>query len=447
MTAGSVLRAKWIAAAAGLVLLSACAENEFILPGERVGLREVLDGPLADRPQDEARPENTARDIALPAARANTGWTHGIGTPRWRAAHPQLSGLSPAWSVPIGSGDSQRHRITVDPVADDGRIFAIDSQNMLSAVSAAGEPLWTRDLTPARDRSGEAHGGGMAIGDGVLYVASGFGRLLALDPASGDVLWDQKLQAPGTGKPTYYDGLIYLVAGDTTAWALEAETGRIRWQLEGASDVNNVSGGPAPALTDELAIFAYGSGEVQAVFRKGGLARWNAVVAGQRDGHAVSLVTDITGGPVIEGEMVYAANNSGRLVAMRRDSGDRVWTAPEGAAGPIWPAGDSLFLVNDLGELVRLDASDGSRIWGVELPHYVQDRPRRRAEIHPHHGPILAGGQVVVASGDEVIRTFDPRDGSLLETVPLPGGATADPIVMDGTLYVVSSRGQLHAFR
>jgi len=287
----------------------------------------------------------------------------------------------------------------------------------------------------------------MAIGDGVLYVASAFGRILAIDPASGDVIWDQKLQATGTGKPTYYDGLVYLVAGDTTAWAIEADSGRIRWQLEGAADVNNVSGGPAPALSDDLAIFAYGSGEIQAAFRKGGLARWNAIVAGQREGRAITLVTDITGGPVIDGDMVYAANNSGRLVALRRDSGERLWTASEGASGPIWPAGDSVFLVSDLGELLRLDASDGSRIWGVQLPHFVDERPRRRAEIHANHGPILAGGRIIVASGDGQIRAFDPRDGGLLASVPLPGGATADPIVMGGTLYVVSSQGQLHAFR
>ena len=33
------------------------------------------------------------------------------------------------------------------------------------------------------------------------------------------------------------------------------------------------------------------------------------------------------------------------------------------------------------------------------------------------------------------------------ESIEIPGGATSDPVVAGGVLYVVSSKGQLHAFR
>ena len=45
------------------------------------------------------------------------------------------------------------------------------------------------------------------------------------------------------------------------------------------------------------------------------------------------------------------------------------------------------------------------------------------------------------------LRSFDPQSGALLGSVEIPGGATTDPVVAVGVLYVVSSRGQLHAFR
>ena len=37
--------------------------------------------------------------------------------------------------------------------------------------------------------------------------------------------------------------------------------------------------------------------------------------------------------------------------------------------------------------------------------------------------------------------------GDLVGQATLPGGATTNPVVAGGTLYVVSARGQLHAFR
>jgi outer membrane protein assembly factor BamB len=110
-------------------------------------------------------------------------------------------------------------------------------------------------------------------------------------------------------------------------------------------------------------------------------------------------------------------------------------------------AGGSVFLVNDQADLVRLDASSGEVIWSVDLPYFVKEKPRRQEAIFAHFGPVLAGGRLVVASSDGVLRFFSPTDGSLVGTVDLPGGGASIPVVVGGVLYVVGGNGQLHAFR
>jgi sugar lactone lactonase YvrE len=45
------------------------------------------------------------------------------------------------------------------------------------------------------------------------------------------------------------------------------------------------------------------------------------------------------------------------------------------------------------------------------------------------------------------MRFFDPTNGASLGQVEMPDGATTNPVVAGGTLYVVSSKGQLMAFR
>jgi outer membrane protein assembly factor BamB len=186
---------------------------------------------------------------------------------------------------------------------------------------------------------------------------------------------------------------------------------------------------------------------VQAVFRQGGLSRWNATVVGKRPGRALSSISDVTSPPVASGDTLYVGNQSGRLAALSIGSGKPLWTARSGAITPVWPAGDSVFVVSDLNEVLRLDASDGSRIWATPLPNFIKDRPRRQAEVFAHHGPVVAGGRVIVTSGDGVMRSFDPVDGTLVGTVEIPGGATTAPVVAGGTLYVVSRKGELLAFR
>lgn len=427
----------------GALLLSACAERQVILPGKREGLRAVL--------QDaEVEPEqvNTSRPIALAAATANGSWAQFWGTQAARTSHPALSSAPRlAWTADIGQGNSRKQRITADPVVGNGRIFTLDAGTQVVATSTAGQRLWTRDLLPSDARAGEATGGGVAYADGRVYVSSGFGFLAALNAADGRVIWRQELDATGSGAPSVQDDLVYLAAGDDTGWALDRDTGRIRWQIGAATSINNVLGAPAPVLTDDLAIFAFGSGEVQAVFRRGGLRRWDAAVVGRRQGFASGQVGDITAPPVVDGGQAYIGNHSGRVVAVTLGNGERIWTAAEGAVGPVWPAGDSLFLVTDRNELVRLSKADGSRIWGVELPNFVRDRPRRQVEVFAHFGPVVAGGRVVLASNDGLLRSFDPTDGTLVHTTEIPAGAATAPAIAGGVLYVVNERGQLLAYR
>ena len=433
---------------AGLTVLVACGEKQTYLTGEREDVRAVLQDPALAAPIDQTNLVNTARPISLGNQQTNADWTHSIGTEKYRVSHPALRGTPQlAWSTNIGAGDSRKQRITADPVVSGGRVFTLDAGAQVAATSTSGALLWTRDLTPASDRQGESSGGGLAIEGDTLYVSVGFGVLAALDASSGAVRWTQKLEATGTGTPTVSGDLIYLTAGDDTGWAVRKSDGRVEWQTGASTSRHNVLGAPAPAVTSQFAIFAFGSGEVQGVFRQGGVGRWSASVVGRRPGRARSLISDVTSAPVVSGNTVFVGNHSGRLAALDAESGNRLWTAREGAIGAVWPAGGSVFAVTDLNELVRLDAATGERIWGIPLPNFVKDKPKKQSKIFAHYGPIIAGGRVIIASDDGLIRSYNPTDGSLLGSTEIPGGATTSPVVAGGTLYLVSTKGQLHAFR
>jgi outer membrane protein assembly factor BamB len=429
-----------------LGLLAGCTK-ELILPGARFDVRTPL-----EQTQEGAEPVaavvNRAVPIQLAAPKANADWTHRAGSPGHYMPHLALGAqLSQVWSANVGAGSGRKHRISAAPVVADGRVFALDSRATVTATGSNGAGLWSVDLTPETDRADDASGGGLAYGGGMLFVTTGFGELVAIEPASGKVAWRQKLGAPVTGAPTVSDGLVYVVARDSSAWAINAADGRVRWQLPGTPSVSGMVGTSAPAVSDRLVLFPFSSGEVAGALRKGGVRLWGATVAGQRRGRAYAGVSDITGDPVVVGNVTYVGTQSGRTVAIKTASGERIWTATEGAYGPVWVAGGSVFLVSDNAHLVRLDAETGAVIWSVEMPYFTKSKVKRRKAIHAHYGPIMAGGRLIVVSSDGLIRSFNPVDGALLGTTDLPGGAAAQPAVADGTLYVVNTRGQLLAFR
>ena len=423
-----------------LAALTACGTRDDTLQGTRE--------PLAASSEPLVAEVDRNVPIALPDAHAFADWTHPGGNERHAAPHAAFSVTpQPVWSVDIGAGDSRRQRINAYPIVADGRVFTVDADGIVAATSTAGQRLWSANLTPSTETRGQGGSHGLAYGGGTLFVNTGFGEVVALDPATGAAIWDQDIDAQGGGSATYFDGRVYVSARDSVGWAIDAETGRVQWQLSGTPSASGYVGGAGPAVTDDLAIFPFASGELLAVFRRGGVQRWNATVLGARSGVGYAAISDVAAEPVVSGRRVYAANPAGRLVALDVFNGERIWTARSGSLKAPVIAGGSVFFVSDQNELTRLNADTGETIWTTELPLFTQERARRQKTIFGHYGPVLAGGRLWVASSDGLLRGFDPVSGQQVVSADIPGGAATPPVVASGTMYVVTTRGQLIAFR
>ncbi|MGQ0565706.1 MAG: outer membrane protein assembly factor BamB family protein [Gemmobacter sp.] len=442
----------WTLGLAGVLLLTACAPREVVLEGERFDTRADLS---ASEPVEGAAPlvdttnlvANRAEPVGLPPVQGNADWPQRAGNVRHLPPHASLSGAPVrVWTADVGAGNSRRSRISAAPVVAGGRVFTIDAESRVTAVSTGGAVLWSVPLTPDFDGT-VLSGGGLAFGEGRLFATTSYGEIVALDPASGAVAWRQRLTSTITGAPAVDGGVVYAVGRDSSGWAVRADTGRVLWTVPGTPTASGMLASSAPAVAGATVMFPFASGEVSAVERETGTPQWTSTVAGERRGRAYAGVSEITGDPVVAGAVTYVGNQSGRTMAVETETGKRLWTARDGAYGPVLVVGGAVYLVNDEARLVRLDAATGDTVWSVEMPYFLKDKPRKRQEITAHFGPVLAGGRLVVVSGDGLVRLFNPVDGTMTATAEIPGGAASQPALAGGLLFVLGAKGQLHAFR
>ena len=178
-----------------------------------------------------------------------------------------------------------------------------------------------------------------------------------------------------------------------------------------------------------------------------GAPTWAASVAGRDATRAFSAITDLSGAPVVDTTRVYAGSHAGRVSAISLASGQVEWSARVGALNPIWLGGNSVFFVTPENVLTRLDAATGQQYWSVDLPLFEARRASRIKATFVHYGPVLAGGRLIVASDDGVLRQFDPVSGALLGETELGRGAARNPVVAGGVMYLVTDDGQIRAFR
>ncbi|MFS4439095.1 PQQ-binding-like beta-propeller repeat protein [Paracoccaceae bacterium GXU_MW_L88] len=420
--------------ALALVTLAACGEQELILPGERISIRPE-EGTATVQPTT----------FAAPPMQALPTWPQTRYDGTHNAPHASLSGLSLAVQVEAGRGKTREGEIFQPPVSDGQRIYTKDAASTVRAFTPDGGLVWSVDVAKFGQRSFDGFGGGLALGGSQLFVTTGMGQLIALDAASGQRLWVQDVDAPIRAAPLVIGDEVVVIARDDMAYGISIAQGRINWQYSAAPGLSGVGGGASAATDGQTIVLPYSSGQVNAVEARNRQLVWQGAVVGGTRGLARAAYDDITADPVIAGDAVYLGSQAGQIAKLDKATGDRIWTASFGSFSPVVAAGDSVFATTDMAKLIRLDAATGALMWQADLPRYRV--PDKRRDPYVYYGPVLAGGGLLVAGTDGLLRMFDPSTGQQTSAVQIPGGAAAAPIVVNGTAWVLSNNGQLLGYR
>ena len=433
----------------GLVFLTNCSEKEDVLTGQRFSLDVSLEDSkliLAGEDTNTAKMTNKVMPISLPSARNYDSWTHRNGNSQHRVEHPDFSNNpSLVWKLDIGKGNSSKFRLTSDPIVFDDKIYVMDSGSNVSRISTKGLLEWKVNLIPQFDAESDTSAGGIAFGAKKVFVSTGFGELFALSPNNGEVIWKHRFKAPINSAPTIIDENVFVITTNGQAFALNVATGRIKWQQQSTLAGAMLLGGSSVADYGRLALLPFDSGELTAVLKNSGIRILSASVSTTRKGSARSNINSVTSDPVVFNDVIYTANQGGRLVALNANDGVRKWTDKDGSYSPIWVVDNSVFIVTDIAQLKRLDKNSGELIWSVDLPKYQNKKKRNKS--YAHYGPLLAGGKLWVASSDGFLRAFDPVSGNIFNKIKLPHGAASHASVVNGVYYILNQQGQLLAFK
>lgn len=425
-------------------LLPGCSTIDDLLGESKEALPGRREAVVAARRGLEVDPANR-RTVEVPPPVGNSEWPQPGGDPGHAMGNLAVSGLAPGWRSSIGSGGGYRRKITAQPVAAGGRVFAMDSDGTVSAFDAAGGGrAWRTGTRGEEDRSTNVGGGITTAGD-TLYAATGRAEALALDAGTGEVRWRSALGAPARSAPTFADGRLFINLLDGKLLALNAATGERAWAYQAEPAATALLGQPAPAYADGLVVAGFGTGDLVAVRAESGGLAWSDSLASSRGRNSILDLSAITGLPVIENGRVYAIGLGGLMVSLDLRSGRRLWEREVGGSETPCLAGDWLFVQSTEQALAALHKDDGRVGWITELPRYGDSR--RRSDPIFWTGPVLAAGLLVLAGSNERMTTVRAGSGEVVETLRLSDAASVPPIVAGGAVYVVTDDGSLQAFR
>ncbi len=264
------------------------------------------------------------------------------------------------------------------PVVDGGRVVTLGAAGILSSWDAAsGALLWRNDYSASVQVTGLFCGTSASplVAGGMLIVQVGSdpggGRVLALDPATGDEIWVWRGVGPGYASPIVVEieGRRQVVTlTESSIVGLDAAGGALLWSVPFADEWHeNIM---TPVWTGEyLVVSGPRQGTHAFAIRRQGEG-WQAAPAWSN-----ARVTMYMSSPVLAAGTLYghSSTRSGQFVALDAATGAVRWASEgrEGDHASVLMAGDDLLLLTSDAEL--LVAAPDAAVFSVSRQYEVAD--------------------------------------------------------------------------
>jgi outer membrane protein assembly factor BamB len=336
--------------------------------------------------------------------------------------NPNLLGVRQAWTARVGAVDFPLvvsvNGNTATLASSDGAVLAVDA--------ATGRELW-------RASAGAPLAAGVGSDGSTAAVVTRNNEVVAF--AGGKEAWRQKLGALSYTPPLVAGGRVFVLGGDRSVTALDGATGRRLWSQQRPGDPLVLrQAGVMLAVGDTLVVGQ--GGRLAGLNPLNGSVRWEAPIASARGINDIERLVDLVGRVSRVGDSVCARAFQAAVGCVDAARGTLAWTQRANGSAGVHGDGSNVFGSENDGRVVAWKRENGERAW-------TTDRLLHRGV----GAPLALGRSVVVGDGFGFVHMLSRQDGTLLTRMATDGSAiAAAPVAVGDTLVVVTRNGTAYGF-
>ena len=239
-------------------------------------------------------------------------------------------------------------------------------------------------------------------------------------------VWTRGLGSYIEYPPSYCDGTLYVNAFEGEVFAIDSETGKVRWRRDFGGTKPST-----PAIDGPRLIVSSRDGTVTALDRERGRQLWRVATAGK-----------VESSPVVVDGVAYFGVTDGRLYAVQSATGRIRWAYQTGGRiNSSRPYGRRVCVSTYAGSIFCLNKDTGARLWST----YVRRDAFRYESFYASASTDGARVYCVARSGKVV--ALDAQSGRLLWTSRVGGLGYTTPAIANGLVFVGGFDGNLRASR
>ena len=334
------------------------------------------------------------------------------------------------WSAGTKGGDDVL-RLGLRPVVVGERAYIAGHGGDVHAIElATGRDLW-------RASTELELSGGPSVGEGIVVVGSSGGELIALDAETGVKRWQVATGGEVLTAPTVANGIVVVRTVDGRLRGMRVENGSEAWNYEQPVPRLTLRGNGSPVVDGDIVIAGLDNGKVIALSLTTGELLWTTTVAPSHGRTEIERLVDIDSPVRVMGDDVFVVGYQGRLAMLARETGQLWWGRDLSSHRGLAADNETLYVTAADSTVLALRRRDGTPVW-------TQDAMLRRSLT----APVLSGDTLVVGDFEGYLHWLDAATGQMLARGKTGGGRLSNAPVAAGELLLMQTdSGEVQAWR
>jgi outer membrane protein assembly factor BamB len=305
------------------------------------------------------------------------------------------------WSLDTRA-DKNSASYRMRPLVIGDRVYSIDTGGTVVCVDLfKGGKLWKFDteLAPIT---------GLGGNDQILIATSQDGDIVAFRESDDELvkLWGTRIESEIRATPVVDNDQVFVRSVDGKLRSLAIADGVEQWVVARRVPALSLTGNSEPLIQGQLVFAGFDDGKVIAYDRADGQTRWESTITAPSGRTEIERLVDVDGRFVLSDGVIYVASFQGRLAALQAVSGDLLWSREFSSYQPIALDDDALYLSADNSHVWAIDRRTGTAFWKQDVLH-----------ARKITGPAVIGDNLVVADLDGYLHWFSKADGTLLSRI------------------------------
>ena len=423
-----------------ILFLTSCGTREYLgfkkkeirLKGERVSI-------LKELTSNDSTEKKSSTEIIIEDAVILSNWPQSYNSPSHLSInHISDSKLDNFKYLVSGAGERQNSKILGQPVIYNDLIFFLDAKsNVISFSLKSNKIIWKRNISLKNDRNHNI-GGGIVVYKDSLIINSPYGQIISLGILKGEINWEINVDSSIRSAPTIFENKILALTVSNKLYVLNGDDGSLLWRHQGIFNNTTLIDSPKVAVDENIVIVPYSNGEFFALNLNNGKEIWRNSFIDLEVKETTNAFSDIDAFPIIKKDIVVITSAIGKLFAVNKKTGSKLWTRDISSTQTPLVNGNSIFIVNRNEEIICLNILDGGTRWALTIDDRLSDYRR-----YIWLSPVLINSKLLLVGGNKKLILIDPYTGVINNIKNIPNFPASSPIIVNSIPYLMLRNGDI----